>query len=630
MGSQAPKEVVHHVHPSGWEADPEEERFKLSLFDPIILVVYCHFALYLRLDDDSPDARDKIARILRQGLARTLSQVRHLCGKLEKDPEGGFSFVKKRETTVKFVVKTLDGPEFPSIDDIEKASFSCSSLRDLKAFSLADRESLVPFFFPRLFSCVSLFYIPFWIVSGIALRLHRPDGPCFSWLLCNPQHVRAPSSALEILPPSHLHRSLLSPPPTHSHQIPLSGLARPQALGRDDTKLTKSGPTHRARNHTVPYGEGRPESNPNNSPTISGFQLNFVRGGAVLSSHVHHWATDVVGWSNFARQLADNCRALHAATSGAGVVAADEREEAALLASSATVRWPSWDPASIDVSRFTRAAPPADQLVDGPPVVPRHPGHPREQQALLFHLPRSRAEKIKAMAQPDPAASSGSSDMPSWVSTYDAMCAFIWRHLTRARLAYYKPDLDGPMPWFGESVDMRPRFREPAPTPPRMIRNMLAGAFSEVATHVAMPTVREVSSGEAPLSRVAQYIRQMTDSVTQQSVEGLLEYIRTLRDQQSVSFNLMSKPPMSFFVTDHRPADVSSCDFGFGSPLTHRFLTGDDISANMTLVYPATRRSNEPGSDEGTIWSITMEKDVVPALLKDPEWCEFFEYRGLD
>lgn len=146
MGSLAkPEEVVYLVRPSGWEADPAEERFKLSLFDPIILVVYCHFALYLRLEDDSAESRVKVARVMRQGLAKTLSQVRHLCGKLEKDPEGGFSFVKKRDTAVKFVVKMLDAPEYPSIDDIEKASFSCSSLRDLKAFALQDRESETDF-----------------------------------------------------------------------------------------------------------------------------------------------------------------------------------------------------------------------------------------------------------------------------------------------------------------------------------------------------------------------------------------------------------------------------------------------------------------------------------------------------
>ncbi|KAK7740745.1 hypothetical protein SLS53_005213 [Cytospora paraplurivora] len=486
-----PKEETHHVHPSGWENDPEEERFKLSLFDPIILVVYCHFALYFRLDDDA-EQKETVATVLREGLEKTLSQVRHLCGTIEKDKGGGFSFVKKRDTTVKYVVKWLDTPEYPSIDDIEGASFSCKSLGDLSLWGLKE----------------------------------------------------------------------------------------------------------------MPYGEGRPESSPQNSPLNSGFQLNFVRGGAVFSSHVHHWAADLTGWSNFVRQLADNCRAIYAARGTAN-----------------KINFPPWDPACIDVSRFVKELP-AESLVDGPPVAPRHPDHPKEHQALLFHLPKSKAAKLKALATPE--------DGSFWVSTYDAMCAFIWRHLTRVRTPYYKADPSSPAPYFGQSVDMRPRFHNPDP-PRRMIRNMLTGGFSD-ASPLPIPTVGEVASGAVPLSTPAGYVRRLTDSITQAGVERALEYIATLRDQQSVSFNLMSKPPMAFFVTDHRPADVAGCDFGFGAPITHRFLTGDSISPNMTLVYPPARKAGGGGGDddEGTVWSITLEKDLVPKLLEDREWSEYFEYRGVD
>ncbi|KAK8058894.1 Trichothecene 3-O-acetyltransferase [Apiospora phragmitis] len=226
------------------------------------------------------------------------NQVRHLCGTIEKDEGGGFSFVKKQATTVRYVVKWLDGPEFPSIDDMEKMAFSSKSLGDSPgAFAL--------------------------------------DG--------------------------------------------------------------------------IPYGEGRPEFNPNNSPISSGFQLNFVRGGAMLSSHLHHWVADLVGWGNFTRQLADNCRAIWDAQAAGG----------------GAPQWPLWDPACIDVARFTKQLP-RDQLVDGPAVAPRHPDLPAEDrfEAVLFHLPKSKAAALKALAQPEGAG---------WVSTYDAMCAFVWRHLTRVR-----------------------------------------------------------------------------------------------------------------------------------------------------------------------------------------------------
>ncbi|KAK8111612.1 uncharacterized protein PG998_008069 [Apiospora kogelbergensis] len=493
-----PRQEEHSIRPTGWENDPEEERFRLSLFDPIILVVYCQFALFFRLDDAH---RDRAAEVLQQGLEKTLSQVRHLCGTLKKDDGGGFSFVKKKATTVRYVVKWLDGPEYPSIDDMEKMTFSAKS------------------------------------------------------------------------------------------------------LGENDGAFSIDG---------MPYGEGRAESNPNNSPVISGYQLNFVRGGAMLSSHIHHWAADLVGWSNFTRQLAENCRAVWdvRATGGAP-------------------QWPPWDPACIDVSRFTKQLP-KDQLIDGPPVAPRHPNLPPADkwEAVLFHLPKSKAAELKALAQPSSPVEGGQ----PWVSTYDAMCAFVWRHLTRVRVPYYDADLAQQAPWFGESVDMRPRFRNPTP-PARMIRNMLTGGFSEMApAWVQLPTVGELAATEeqTPLSHIATYVRKLTSSVTQEMVEGVLEYIATLRDQQSISFNLMAKPPISLFITDHRPADVTACDFGFARPLTHRFLTRGSVSANMAFVYPPQASSDGGDDDQGTIWSIGMEKDLVTKLRADPEWSQYFEYRGVD
>ncbi|KAK8031227.1 hypothetical protein PG990_000961 [Apiospora arundinis] len=479
-----PRHEEHDIRPTGWENDPEEERFRLSLFDPIILVVYCQFALFFRLDDAH---RDQAAEVLQQGLEKTLSQVRHLCGTLEKDDGGGFSFVKKKETSVRYVVKWLDGPEYPSLDDMEKMTFSATSMgENAGAFAIDN----------------------------------------------------------------------------------------------------------------MPYGEGRAESNPSNSPIISGYQLNFVRGGAMLSSHIHHWAADLVGWRNFTGQLADNCRAIW-----------DAR------ATGSSPKWPSWDPACIDVSRFTKQLP-KDQLVDGPL------SHPVTQ--TCYREISRRAEGA------GPAAVSGGGE--AWVSTYDAMCAFVWRHLTRVRVPYYNSDLSKQAPWFGESVDMRPRFQNPTP-PKRMIRNMLTGGFSEVAPDwVQLPTVGELAASEqeTPLSHIATYVRKLTNSVTQEFVEGVLEYIATLRDQQSISFNLMAKPPLSLFITDHRPADATSCDFGFARPLTHRFLTRGSVSANLAFVYPPQASSDGVEGDEGTIWSIGMEKELVTKLRADPEWSQYFEYRGVD
>lgn len=133
------KQEIFHLHPSGWEQDPEEERFKLSTLDYLVACVYVSYAIFFRIDDD--EAKPKVVELLKQGLEKTLSQTRHLCGSIEKDPEGGYSFVKKRDSTVQFVTKWLDKAEhrgiYPSFEDLEKANFVSKALGDIREFSVS-------------------------------------------------------------------------------------------------------------------------------------------------------------------------------------------------------------------------------------------------------------------------------------------------------------------------------------------------------------------------------------------------------------------------------------------------------------------------------------------------------------
>lgn len=347
-------------------------------------------------------------------------------------------------------------------------------------------------------------------------------------------------------------------------------------------------------NPWMTWGEGKPAADPDHAAVVAAYQANFVPGGLVFSMHSHHYASDVMGWSNFTRQLAENCHAVYNGTS-----------------------FPPWDPACIDASRFTRYVPESAR-VDGPPATPRHPGHP-EQQALLFHLPRSKAAVLKKAASPE--------DGSRWISTYDAMCAFLWRQISRVRLDFHSPTLSS-HPYFGEAVNMRPRIHNPKP-PERMMRNVLCGAFGDTAP-VARPTLAEVIApeDEYPLSKLAGYIRRLTESCTQDHMEALIEAIAPIRDKRSISLRVDALPPMSIWVTDHRPADVSGMDFGFSRPITHRHLWGEHLSAGLVLVYPP--RSSPSDLDEGFIFTITVEKELVSKLIQEPEWAEYFEYRGID
>lgn len=477
----APKQDVFHLHPYGWENDPERETFALSTLDYLSAMSYNNYALFFRMDDTM---KPRAVEIMKEGLARTISQARHLCCKIEKDKDAtgtGYSLVKKKDNTVRLFVQWLDAPEdadkYPSIDDIEKANFSAVPLGDLKLWSV----------------------------------------------------------------------------------------------------------------EPMTYGE-KPEAHPDASPIVSAFKMNFVRGGMVFNMHHHHYSNDALGWAGYTRQLAENCFAAFNNTA-----------------------FPTWDPKNLDLSLLVKKEPCEDQKIDGPPAPERHPDHV-QGVALLFHLPKSKAAELKKLASPTDG---------TWISTYDAFTVFIWRCITCVCVLVFNPNPASKI-FFGEGIDMRRRFRNPA-VPPRIRGNVMFAALSTTAP-VEQPTVAELIS-EWPLSRVAKYVRQMTDSVTQESLNKTLEMVATVRDKTSLNIRSDSLPPMSALFTDHRDAYMASTDFGFATPITHRHLT-DRITEGLIIVYPPRRL--HPESDEGPEFSFFYEKRLAQTLIEDSESGKYFEYRGVD
>lgn len=134
-------ENIFHLRPTGWENDPQEERFELSGLDYCVTCSWLPLALFFKLEDiDKPP----VLETLKHGLERTLSQTRQLCGRLEQDPNGGFSFVKRRDSTVPFHVQHLDGlkdkGKYPGLDQLEKGYFNAAVLGEEKTWVIPGME----------------------------------------------------------------------------------------------------------------------------------------------------------------------------------------------------------------------------------------------------------------------------------------------------------------------------------------------------------------------------------------------------------------------------------------------------------------------------------------------------------
>ncbi|KAI6516271.1 hypothetical protein MCOR05_011715 [Pyricularia oryzae] len=125
---------VLHLRPLGWESDPEEERFSLSTIDTMTSCAYNNYAVFFRLGDEE---KCRAVQLLESGLERTLAQARHLCGTIEKDVQGGYSFVKRRESSVQVVIHDMDpNAGNPTLDGLEKGHFGGESKKDVKLWSI--------------------------------------------------------------------------------------------------------------------------------------------------------------------------------------------------------------------------------------------------------------------------------------------------------------------------------------------------------------------------------------------------------------------------------------------------------------------------------------------------------------
>lgn len=183
-------------------------------------------------------------------------------------------------------------------------------------------------------------------------------------------------------------------------------------------------------NHLTVYARSS-EATPATRPPAAAFQVNFIPGGMIIAMSKHHWAMDAAGWSGFLSQLAAHCFSIENG--------------------SAT---PTWDEGLMDRSCLIPSPVAEEDMKEAPPAPLRHPDR-KPCSWLLYHISRSNAIQLKELCAP----SDG-----SWISTYDAVVAYVWRILSKHRAQIYKADLGGKA-IFGETVDMRNRGRNISQTP---------------------------------------------------------------------------------------------------------------------------------------------------------------------
>lgn len=139
-------------------------------------------------------------------------------------------------------------------------------------------------------------------------------------------------------------------------------------------------------------------------------------------------------------------------------------------------------------------------------------------------------------------------------------------------------------------------------------------------------TLADVIS-EAPLSKLASFIRKITNDVTADALDKSIARVAPVRDKSKVQIRLDSLPPMSLAVTDWRDIDICEADFGFGRPAALRQMC-ENVVDNLLIIYP--RRTATDVEDLGLELVVPFETHAVQRLIDDEDVKKFLTFVGFE
>ena len=314
-------------------------------------------------------------------------------------------------------------------------------------------------------------------------------------------------------------------------------------------------------------------------------QANFINGGLLLTFNAQHGSMDMAGQSQIINLLAKACRDESFSSSELSIGNLNRKNMIPIL--------DNYVPGSELEHQIVKDSP----IITARPVTPQ--SEPHERVWAYFAFSASSLAALKAHA-------SKALPQGSFVSTDDALSAFIWQSITRARLPRYST-LSEAQSTLSRNVNMR-RYLSIPSTYPGVIVN------STVHTS-AIDTL-----AKAPLSTVAAQLRAALDP---KALAYRTRALATLISQGGkASFAAGNAPELDVRLSSWAKERCYEYDFGFGKPEAvrrPRFTHG----AREGLVYLL------PKAPDGEIAvGLCLRNDDLERLRRDAEFAKFGTYVG--
>jgi hypothetical protein len=328
------------------------------------------------------------------------------------------------------------------------------------------------------------------------------------------------------------------------------------------------------------------DSDDSSLPEVFLVQATQITGGLLLTFLAHHQATDGIGQDHIIRLFSNACRNKEFTEEERSVFSLAARNTIPLLEASSEL------PSTLNY-----------QIVDKQSDLPSS-----TSQAVpdctwaYFSFSQASLEILKSTAV--------QGCLAKFISTDDALSAFIWKSVTAARLAHLPPTTTST---FARAVDVR-SLLSISPLHPGFVQNMTYNTF----------TFQEVS--DIPLGILASHLRSKVDPKTStltHDTRALATFLSRTADKSCVSFAATTKGASDIFFSSW--AKMKSYEYDFGTELERAEVVRRTKSHKMTegLMYLMPRSLS---GEIGLV--ICLSEEDMAALRRNSEFLRFAEYVG--
>lgn len=314
-------------------------------------------------------------------------------------------------------------------------------------------------------------------------------------------------------------------------------------------------------------------------------QVNFIKDGVLLGFSLFHTIADAQGLLVIINMLSMAMRGEDFPKSTIEAANRDRRGAIPLLGT---------DEPLLDHSSQIRSP----VTVQNPLAASRSS---RQARNHIFRFVPAALAAIKELAS----QKEGFDQAVPFISTDDALCAFYWQRLTRAR-----------------------RHRFPSETPSRFTRQMdgrqligLPPEYTGVVSHTAICTLSFETLTNAPISTVASALRRaLNNANTPYHLRSIATLIASTVDKSTITYTGNFDPNTDVGSSSWRRFDNPFPEFGsLGRP--------EFLRRPPTLPFPGSIVLY-PSPDGSCDANACLTDEDFAALNTDDEWNEFVEYIG--